>query len=298
MSYHHAFGLNFSLPFECSRLLPISAPEKTDLEIIFSKNEYHHAPLNFEASSAQDVYLTIYSVANFHIENGNKISIAMAPDTDLDTVMLFLFGSAFGIILYQRNYLILHGCTIEHKGACHSFVGPSGIGKSTLAASFMLQGFNVISDDVCAIQLIDNKPYVFPGFPDIKLWQHALEQYNLPYKHLSPTRPNEKKYYFPLSKWKTDPTPLHSVTQLNRGLDFNITLAKSFEKYQLIVNNLYRPEFASWMKLSELHFKAITMMLPSLQINNLMRPEHGFQLEALTNLVKQEIFEETTCLIN
>lgn len=295
---YQAFGLTFSLPFECPRLSLIDAPKKIDLDIIFSENKYQQTPLNFEALNAQEVYLTIYSVANFHIKNGNKISISMAPDTDLDTVMLFLFGSAFGVILYQRGYLVLHGCTIEHQGACHSFVGPSGIGKSTLATSFMLQGFNVISDDVCAIQFIHQKPHVFPGFPDIKLWQPVLEHYHLSYNHLSSIRPNERKYYLPLSKWKSNPILLQSITQLNRGEDFNLTSVKSFEKYQLILNNLYRPEFASRMKLNEQHFKTIAMMLPALQINTVTRPEHGFHIEELTHLIKQKIFKEATCLIN
>lgn len=295
---YYAFGLHFSLPFECTRLSPVVDRKKVDIEIRFSEKQYQPALQNFETQHAQKVYLTIDSVANFHIENGNKISIAVAPDTDLDTVMLFLFGSAFGVILYQRHYLVLHGCTIEHNGICHSFVGPSGIGKSTLATSFMLQEFNVISDDVCAIQFIHQKPYVFPGFPDIKLWKTALEKYNLSYHHLNSVRPNEKKYYFPLSKWKLDPVPLHSVTLLSQEKNFTLTPVKGFEKYQLLVNNLYRPNFASQMKLSELHFKALSNMLPYLKINQLTRPNHGFQLKELTHLIKQEIFEETPCTIN
>src|SRR4051812_20303208 len=101
MFNYHAFGLTFSLPFECSRLEPLVDCKNIDLEIIFSQDAYHKSPLNFEAIHTQNVYLTIESIANFHIQNGNKISIAIAPDTDFDTMMLFLFGSAFGVILYQ-----------------------------------------------------------------------------------------------------------------------------------------------------------------------------------------------------
>jgi len=64
-------------------------------------------------------------------------------------------GSAMGALLHQRNILALHAGTIAVNGGSVIFCGPSGIGKSTLAAGFRRRGYpNVAGDDV--FDLVDN----------------------------------------------------------------------------------------------------------------------------------------------
>ena len=81
-----------------------------------------------------------------------------------------------GALLHQRNILILHGSAIKVNGESVIFVGPSGVGKSTLAAGFTKRGYPFLVDDVCALSVGCNHPLVIPGFPRLKLWADTLKK--------------------------------------------------------------------------------------------------------------------------
>ena len=58
-------------------------------------------------------------------------------------------------------------------GAC-AFIGPSGTGKSTLAASFVRAGFPLLGDD-CVVLSCSDRILLTPGYPGTRLWRDSLE---------------------------------------------------------------------------------------------------------------------------
>jgi hypothetical protein len=56
-----------------------------------------------------------------------------------------------------------------------AFLGPSGYGKSTLAASFAREGFPLASDD-CLLVRGDTTGYLgVPAYPGVRLWPPSME---------------------------------------------------------------------------------------------------------------------------
>lgn len=53
-----------------------------------------------------------------------------------------------GLILYQRDHLVLRASAVSVDGAAAIFIGQRGVGKSTTAAAFDREGYAVLEDDV------------------------------------------------------------------------------------------------------------------------------------------------------
>ena len=64
----------------------------------------------------------------------------------IDVRHLFL-DSVIPLILSRREPLVLHASAILFDGRAIAFIGTSGQGKSTLAASHSQLGYSLISDD-------------------------------------------------------------------------------------------------------------------------------------------------------
>ena len=121
--------------------------------------------------------LKVPNGTRFLIEDGRRIVYARQDgQTDLD-VALFLLGSAWGALCYQRGLILLHASAVAVDGAVHAFTGQSGAGKSTLAAALSARGRAFFTDDVLILDpaRLDPEPLCFTGQKDLKLWSDALE---------------------------------------------------------------------------------------------------------------------------
>jgi hypothetical protein len=112
---------------------------------------------------------------NFRLTDG-KTMIIDTIETDIDFLSLFIVSEPLGILLFQRGDILLHASAVRlPNGDGIVFMGEPGAGKSTTAAAFVKAGCNIISDDLVAIRIIDEKPYLIPSFPQIKLWKKSVE---------------------------------------------------------------------------------------------------------------------------
>ncbi|WP_052761704.1 hypothetical protein [Aurantiacibacter luteus] len=115
--------------------------------------------------------------ASFLVEDGSRITYSRHGASDRD-VALFLLGSAWGALCYQRGLLPLHASAVYHEGRVHAFTGQSGAGKSTLAAALSDRGLDFFTDDVLIIdpaELSQESAPCYAGQKDMKLWADALE---------------------------------------------------------------------------------------------------------------------------
>jgi len=107
----------------------------------------------------------------FRVQGGTHIYIARLRDDLPDAIVqMYLHGTLMAIILRQRGLMVLHASSVARDGRAIGFVGDSGWGKSTLADYFCQQGYDLINDDVMAIELSPSGPcYARPGGRHIRL---------------------------------------------------------------------------------------------------------------------------------
>jgi hypothetical protein len=162
--HYRLFGLHVRSDLELPELGPIEAAGDPDIRIVLANGAANEGTL-----------LSFDDVAQFHVHAGSKIEVRPAPGVPARNVRLYLLGSAMGMLLHQRGLLPLHANAVAIDGKAVAFMGPSGIGKSTLAAWFHDRGHPVIADDVCVARVENGRAFVLPGLPRLRLWQDALE---------------------------------------------------------------------------------------------------------------------------
>ncbi len=239
--------------------------------------------------------LRIESLARYYVRNGREITVTAIPGAEEEKILIFLMGSAFGALLHQRSILVLHASAISIENAAIVFMGPSGIGKSTLAAGFHKRGCQFLADDVCAIALTNGKPAVIPGFPRLKLWPDTL---NLLGRNRAELRsvsmaPHRVKYFLPVQSPHEIPVPIKTAFLLDRVRSESFILAPlaGLAKVDSLIAHTYRLGFLQGTGTREGHFRQCAAVSDQIGIYRVSRPENGPTLDDLMDFIERSFYE-------
>lgn len=127
--------------------------------------------------------LRIPGLVTFEVRTGRLILVRLMEHADISAVRVFLLGSAFAVLQYQRRMLPLHVGAVAVDGYAIAFTAASGVGKSTLVSGLHIRAdLPLIADDVAtylppAATRTDeggNISRLCPGPPIMKLLPDAL----------------------------------------------------------------------------------------------------------------------------
>ena len=79
------------------------------------------------------------------------------------------------LVLSKLGKLVFHASAVEVPGGAVAFAAESGRGKSTLAASFAVNGFRFLTDDGLVLEPAADGYQVQPSHPSIRLWEDSEE---------------------------------------------------------------------------------------------------------------------------
>jgi hypothetical protein len=235
--------------------------------------------------------LEVPRVARFVVRGGREIVIDPAPGIDEDSIRVFLLGSAFGAMLFQRGFLVMHGNAVRIGDQCMLCVGPSGAGKSTLAAGFMQRGHEILADDVVPV---DGECRAVPGFPRIKLWRDVVDRLNIDAGPLKRIRPEMEKFNYPLVRNSVDrPLPVRWVYILDSHHQPETLFEpiRGMQRFQPLHNNTYRVRFLNGMALKGEHLQLCGRLAGNIRLVRITRPQQGFELDGLIERILADIAE-------
>ncbi|WP_422659316.1 aldolase [Paenibacillus sp. EC2-1] len=241
------------------------------------------------------VMFRIPDLAIFAVENGTTISISPEKDAEEDKIRLYVLGTCMGAILMQRKILPLHGSAIVINGKAYAFVGHSGHGKSTLASSFLQQGYQLLTDDVIAVTLDDqNIPYVTPAYPQQKLWQESLDTFGMDSNQFRPLFERETKFAIPVeSHFSSDTLPLAGIFELIKtdcGQP-QFRAIQKLERLPLLYRHTYRKSLLQDSGLTKWHFDTTARLASHIDMYELQRPINEHTVNQLTTMVLDAIQE-------
>jgi hypothetical protein len=178
MLSYFAYGLGIHSDFPLPEFVAAEMP--CDVRIRLDPVEASEDVLNIDSYmelGPGEALLAFRHVGAFRIRRGEEIVVSLARGADLALARLYLVGKAMGTLLYQRRFLVLHASAVDVDGLAVAFVGVSGAGKSSIAASLHSCGYRLVADDVSAVDLRPATPLLIPGFPQVKV--HASVAHSL-----------------------------------------------------------------------------------------------------------------------
>lgn len=113
-------------------------------------------------------------LADFELTaDGRSIQAWSAPAASQATIEHLYLNQARPLALARQGRLVLHASAVVSEGGCIAFMGDSGQGKSTLAASFAASGTAFLTDDALQVEARGDDIVVIPSHPSIRLWEDS-----------------------------------------------------------------------------------------------------------------------------
>ena len=160
----------------------------------------------------------------FDIERGSSVDIYPFEGVDDPILEMWLLGCVMAVLLHQRGFVILHACALQVNGQNVALIGESGMGKSTMTAAMLAQGYDFIVDDLVAIDVSGPQPMILPGFPMLKLTEEIATRFGFDLDSSLGRHPYKGKLFFHAQPVSDDPLPLHHLLFLDRmdepGMEF------------------------------------------------------------------------------
>ncbi len=220
--------------------------------------------------------LRIPNVARFLLDDGRAIVFELDDGADIDDVPIFILGTVFGILLHQREQIVLHASAVCVAGKAVLFCGASGSGKSTLAAALGERGYPLVTDDVCAITFGDtDSPVVHSDGRQLKLWAQAIEHLELQERRGARVRSRLEKFYVEPSDAFSETLPLGAVYALREARPPHapgIDRPSAADAAMVLRRNAYRPLLVRRMQQRAQYFHAATAIANVAGIFHLTRP--------------------------
>ena len=290
MFFYSAFGFQIASDFQ---LPPLISSSHTAADITVSARAVD--PNGLEAPDVvkplcqiqkDKLWLHIPNVAYFLIEDGRSITYQKEPGCDDDSLRLFILGSCFGAVFHQRGCLVLHANAIKVGDDCVVFMGPSGNGKSSLAAGFYLRGYPILTDDVA---VVDSEGYVYSGYPQLKLWADVARRLQIDTAGLHRIRPQVEKFAFPtISNFVATRAKLRAAYVLSTHNQDDIVLSRiaGMAKFNPLKNNTYRINYVKGLHQQPVHFQLISTLAQQIQLFHISRPKAHFCLDEMISLLE------------
>lgn len=233
--------------------------------------------------------MDVEKVAWFYASGGDYISIFPYPETDKNSIDLYLNGSVYGAILHQRKVLPLHGSSFRFNGKGIMVCGDSGTGKSSVTASFCLNGAEFLSDDITPVIFKNRQPCIWAMSDRIKLWSDSLKQLKQREEGLQRISPETGKFYYHLNQNKNIIFPLDQILiiELYDNSEVKFVELSGSEKFAALRNEIYRYEYLHGMTENEqVYFKQLIDISKEVMIARVFRPAEITIKQFRSDLVK------------
>ena len=294
---YKVYGLNISSDILMPELLASNNREDADVNISYGilpkeTSQEMDAGRNFHFEK-EKMWFYIMDVAKYYIHSGTTIIVEPCNNANSHDIKAFLLGSAFGMLLIQRNIIAIHGGTIVVNGQAIIITGEQGAGKSTLTSALREKGYFFMADDVSVIgKRIDTKHIIHPGYPQQKLCRDAMEKMGYNIKAFKRIDEGRDKYAIPVHKsFIKEPIQLGAVFEIIIGEEPHVKIEEitGTEKLKLLLKNIYRVEVSHYSGMSPEYFKNCIDIVKRVPCFKIKRPKAKFSVEEQISAIEKAL---------
>ncbi len=290
--YYHLYGLTVASPIAFPEAIEIPFPDTVDATFTFSAppewvlNEYRDG--KYASVTESVMWFRLENELLIYVANGKDVRIHLL-DKEIDPVRMrsYILSGALTFLLFQHNYLLIHGSALVYKNKVFIISGPSGSGKSTTALELLQQDSVLFaSDDICAVRNLHNDTILFPGPP----WQKVCADVQARTSDNAYTYINEMDGKFGRrlsSGFITEPTPVGGMFIISKAScdTPSITEITGVEKLHALTHNLFRGELLHTLGITPQRMAQFLDTVGHFPIYQINRPEHKDTLQAVSGFI-------------
>jgi energy-coupling factor transporter ATP-binding protein EcfA2 len=296
---YHAYGLILKAEFEFPELRPAPALEGRVPDVTIRLGEVARRPESLN-DNGNGIWCDGDQYCHYRegtgaclVTGGTSIVVDREGDPDDSLVRLSVLGPAMGLALIQRGLLLLHASAVSIDGAAVAFLGNHGAGKSTMAASLHSLGHPLITDDIAALDPIEDDFQVLPTFPQLKLWDNTARDLGLQPDEMPRVHPDFDKWAWRLDGEVSEaPLPLRRLYVLGVGDEVKIENLEAVLGSQYVIRNWYGArfgvEFYQAQNQGE-HFRRCIGVADAVPMRRLLRPEIESGFDALAREIEAAV---------
>lgn len=277
----------------------IEKPEQIDATISFALPPEHviaayHAG-KYATILPHEMWFRLEDDLLIYVANGCDVRV-WKINSDLDDTLLhtYILSGAITFLLFQHEYIIIHGSALFHQGNAFIISGPSGSGKSTTALE-MLQRCNIsfASDDLCAVKYENGKVILYPGPPWQKVCPDVKEQKEDIFKNARYLKEMKGKYGRKLTcNYETTPLPVSRLFVISRDTEckeVKLEKLKGEASLQCLTHNLFRGEMFHMLGITPTLTFRLIQIANALCIYEIIRPTNQNTVRIVCDLIETEI---------
>ena len=230
--------------------------------------------------------IQVEGVARYLATDGQDILIEPLGG-DADDIAAFFLGAAFAPLLQQRGLVTLQAAAVQWRAGATLLLGPSALGKSSLAAALVQRGHALLADDVTAVALdASGRPLALPAFSRQRLWAQTLDWMNRRRRAGAKVRRGLEKHWIRAERHCAEPQPVLAAFALDLDSihsrpEIDIEPLSCSDAFWKLSENIHRQGAADAMGQTETHFRATTAMARRVPMLQTARPWRPFLLDEL-----------------
>lgn len=307
-SFYTAYGLIFSAPI----VLPFaslsrSLTNEVDVTVSLGKTpEKLPNPIKKRTRKpawmgrwemTKDAFLMdVPGVARYLVTRGDHVRVSLYGDEYLAGV--YIAGTVSNILLIQRGIITFHASSITTEAGATLFLGPSGVGKSSILAALLNRGYSMLSDDTSGIVLdADKGVTVLPSFSRTRLRADTLKMvgWRVPAPAQTLTREGVDKYSLPVERFHSTPAPLRSVYILTRKdiQDVRVKRLAFFPAFKWLRKYVYKKAILAATGHHLKLFRALEEITNTKPVSLVERPMHSFLIDTLADRICADLRGES-----
>ena len=235
--------------------------------------------------------IEVKDIARYLVTDGKDILVEPLGG-DADDVTAFFLGAAFAPLLQQRGVVTLQAAAIEWQAGAVLLLGPSALGKSSLAAALVQRGHALLADDITGVVLdAGGRPLALPAFSRQRLWAQTLNRMNWRSRAGARVRHGLDKYWVEAERHCAELRPVLAAVTLGilGSAEIDIEPLSCGDAFWELSDNTHRKRVLDAMGRTAGHFRTVTALARRVPMLQATRPWRPFLLEALAARVDEQL---------
>lgn len=136
-------------------------------------------PFLVSSKTENGYVLHFENLADFFIDqSASEVRYSPRPGVPANSIRHLILDNVIAFVLSLRGYAVLHSSAVVTPFGTCAFAANTGIGKSTLAASFQHAGYSVLTDDCLRLESDAGSVYGIASYPGVRLREDSLSLVN------------------------------------------------------------------------------------------------------------------------